>query len=483
MKNKAKKFIGTVNEATVQEDGKIICVGLFTEYNGVSSVGVARLNVDGSLDEPFSTNSGVGFSGGSAVSVTFKNDKILVSGSFISYNGNTSRNLVRINIDGTYDSTLNIGTGFVGTVYDPTVLSDGKILVTGNFSALNGSTVSTGILRLNSDGSVDNSFNTGTGFNPNARFIYVDDKQIYYTGSINSYDTTPANRIIRLNSDGTIDNTFVYGSGFDSSTQKVAIDSTSKIIVTGTFLNYNTTPANRIIRLNNDGTVDSSFVYGSGFDGNTQYLTINQSSIYVSGSFTSYNGTSVGRIARLDLDLAKIINVTSPNIYTTLTKGQTATITINYDEPITVDTTNGSPTLTLNLTDCKANNLNRLATYVSGSGTNSLTFTYPTQPGDITNQLDYLNQNSLTLNGSTIKDAVGNNILNTLPTPGQANSLSQSNIKVEDPSCNNIATPTAPNTGTNNRQNLILTTLGLLTLITLATYTIYKTRNKTYIAK
>lgn len=289
---------------------------------------------------------------------------------------------------------------------------------------------------------------------------------------------------------GQLDQTFQtnLGSGFDNGIVSItAIQSDGKILAGGDFTSFNgNTQDHRLIRLNSDGSKDTTFNLGAtGFDNNAVYITTLQpdGKVLVGGNFTSFNGQTVGRLVRLNTTLAQVSSVSSPNPNTTLTKGQTATITINYDEPITVDTTNGSPTLALNLTNCSGNNLNRLATYVSGSGTNSLTFTYPIQPGDITNQLDYLNQNSLTLNGSTIKDAVGNNIPNTLPTPGQTGSLSQANIKVEDPSCNNLATPTAPNTGTKNKQNLILTTLGLLTLISLATYTIYKTRVKTYRAK
>jgi hypothetical protein len=43
-----------------------------------------------------------------------------------------------------------------------------------------------------------------------------------------------------------------------------------KIIATGSFTSYNGISANRIIRLNYDGTIDSSFVYGTGFNSFTQ---------------------------------------------------------------------------------------------------------------------------------------------------------------------------------------------------------------------
>ena len=66
---------------------------------------------------------------------------------------------------------------------------------------------------------------------------------------------------------GELDVTFNAGGiGFDGAVRKTIVQNDGKIIVTGGFSNYNSTPANRIIRLNYDGSVDNSFVYGGGFN-------------------------------------------------------------------------------------------------------------------------------------------------------------------------------------------------------------------------
>jgi outer membrane lipopolysaccharide assembly protein LptE/RlpB len=61
--------------------------------------------------------------------------------------------------------------------------------------------------------------------------------------------------------------------------------------------------------------------------------------------------------------------------------------------------------------------------YVSGSGTQNLTFTYTIQSGDTTSDLDYVTTTSLALNSGTILDTAGNVATLTLATPGQTNSI------------------------------------------------------------
>ena len=62
----------------------------------------------------------------------------------------------------------------------------------------------------------------------------------------------------------------------------------------------------------------------------------------------------------------------------------------------------------------------RTIDYVSGSGSNTLTFNYTVQAGDTSADLDYLSSAALGLNGGTIRDAAGNNATLTLPSPGAA---------------------------------------------------------------
>jgi hypothetical protein len=109
------------------------------------------------------------------------------------------------------------------------------------------------------------SFNGG--FNDQAEAAAEDpDGKIIFVGVFTSYSGIPFNRIVRINSDASIDDTFNIGTGFNNGAEVVSIQPDGKILVGGGFTSYNGTPANKIIRLNSDGTVDGTFNIGTGFD-------------------------------------------------------------------------------------------------------------------------------------------------------------------------------------------------------------------------
>lgn len=93
----------------------------------------------------------------------------------------------------------------------------------------------------------------------------------------------------------------------------------------------------------------------------------------------------------------------------------TIEITIVFDEIVNVVTTGGTPSLALNS--------GGTATYVRGTGTDTLTFDYVIANGNNTADLDYSSTTALALNSGTIKDADANDATITLVAPGQANSL------------------------------------------------------------
>ena len=294
-----------IQTISVQNDGKILVGGQFTSYNGTSRSGIIRLNSNGTVDNGF--NIGPGFDG---VVLTIKaqpNGNILVGGGFNTYNGVSYNGIVRLNSDGTTDSTFVVGTGFSGGVpYEIVIQPNGKILVGGNFTSYNGTNFNGGVARLNSDGSADTTIQVTT--NPNLQgYIYTlglqTDGKILIGGTFNFYFNLSRNRLVRLNSDATIDNTFNIGDGFDQTVEVIKVQYDGKILVGGSFTEYNRTSFNKIIRLNVDGTVDSSFTIGTGFSNSVFDLKIqDDGKIIVIGQFNSYNGTSCNGIVRLNSD-------------------------------------------------------------------------------------------------------------------------------------------------------------------------------------
>jgi uncharacterized delta-60 repeat protein len=295
-----------VESFDVQSDGKYIVGGGFTSYNGTAAGRIVRLNADGTIDSTFTT--GTGFSANIRYLKILKQGanagKILVLGDFTSYNGTTVGRIALLNSDGTLDTAFNtsIGTGLSGPGQFVLEQSDGKLLVTGYFTNFNGGSAGC-IVRLNANGTKDTSFVYGSGFNNAPNWIVQNTAGKYiFGGWFTSYNGTPANRIITLNDDGTVDTVYA-GSGFDNGIWNITQQSDGKLITTGWFTSYNGTPANRIIRLNSDGTIDGTFNYGTGFNGLT-FNPVLQSDgkIIVAGTYTSYNGTAANRIIRLNTD-------------------------------------------------------------------------------------------------------------------------------------------------------------------------------------
>ncbi len=229
-----------VNVSAKQQDGKIIIGGGFSTYNGVNVNHIVRLNTDGSIDNSF--NIGNSFEGGTNTnvkSIVIQNDgKILVGGFFSSFNGTTTNNIARLNPDGTLDNTFNVGTGFDTEVNSIALQSDGKIIVGGYFNTFCGVS-SVYLIRLNQNGTKDNSFNIGTGTNNVVNTISVQsDDKIILGGYFSSYNGFSSNYMVRLNQDGIIDPTFSIGTGFSTAVFALKIQQDGKIIVGGNFNSF-----------------------------------------------------------------------------------------------------------------------------------------------------------------------------------------------------------------------------------------------------
>ena len=296
-------FNGNIFTITLQSDGKILVGGNFTSYSGVSRNYLIRLNTDGSIDTSFSI--GTGFSGGVNAIELQSDGKILVGGNFTSYSGVTSNRIIRLNTNGSIDNSFVIGTGFnTNQVQDIQLQTDGKILVGGSFTSYSGVS-SNRIIRLNTDGSIDNSFVIGTGFNTGqVQDIQLQtDGKILVGGLFGSYSGVSRNNIIRLNTDGSVDNSFVIGGGTNSNVWSIKTQSDGKILVGGTFTSYSGVSRNRIIRLNTDGSVDNSFVIGTGFNSGVFTMQLqSDGKILVGGQFTTYSGVSRNYLIRLNTD-------------------------------------------------------------------------------------------------------------------------------------------------------------------------------------
>ncbi|MFN9110378.1 MAG: delta-60 repeat domain-containing protein, partial [Bacteroidota bacterium] len=224
----------------------------------------------GSLDPEFNTyDNGTrpnqpGFS--EVNSTLVQPDGKIIMGGFFNVGGcgpTQGKQLVRLNSDGVIDGSFNPGS-VNSNVFVITMQTDGKMIVAGNFTSIGGLVLNR-IARLNPDGTLDSGFNPGLGFNHHVRSVNIQpDGKLIVGGLFTTFNGNTANRIVRLNPDGSQDATFNPGNGFNNYVYSTALMPDGRIVVGGQFTAYNGSLVNRIARLNPDGSLDATFSTSAG---------------------------------------------------------------------------------------------------------------------------------------------------------------------------------------------------------------------------
>ena len=266
----------------LQPDGKLLVTDLR---------GVWRLNTDGSVDTTFNAGNATN---NTLYAVTIQPDgKILIGGGFTTFNNQRVNHIARLNSDGSLDTTFNAGTGTDEDVHLIVVQTDGKVLISGSFQNGDG-TQQSGFARLNSDGSRDTSYTAYQGIFKYSLALQPDGKAL--VGGSGGID--------RVNTDGTIDSTFnAHFSGTYPSIFNIALQQDGKIIIAGTFDHLDGQIVYDVARLNADGSLDTTFNTGTGPDINVNGLAIQpDGKVLIGGGFKSFNGTAVNNMVRLNAD-------------------------------------------------------------------------------------------------------------------------------------------------------------------------------------
>ena len=312
-----------VTAITLLADGKILVGGRFTTYNWQPASHLVRLNTDGSIDDSF-TSYWFGSDWDVIYSIIEQDDgKILIGGEFSTYSWATARTIIRLNADWTKDSSFSSNWLYGNqqpTTFAMALQDDGKILVGGRFTNFNtwSWAAANYIARLNSDGTRDVSFNMGNWFdNIVYSLIIQNDGKIVIGGNFNTYKSVTANSIVRLNNNGTRDYSFnPWSPTFYGTVQAIAQQANGKILIWGSIYVYddhNNTTQTNILRLNNNGTKDTTFNMWLWFDNTVNSITLQSSgSILVWWLFTNYNSVVAGYLVSLygDSDLVVLPNST-----------------------------------------------------------------------------------------------------------------------------------------------------------------------------
>lgn len=304
-------------------NGPIMIVGGFNQVDGVNRNGVARVNLNGSLDESFDPGSGADNSVFAMAPVLLPTPAgpqatyFYLAGSFVNYNGNHCGGVTRISastnassVQGTTDANFNDGQGATGSnaiIRALAVQVNGDVIVGGDFTSFDGVTHNH-LARLNVDGSIDPTFNPSTGSDPadSVRAIAVQpDGRILIGGFFTNVNGTNCNYLARLNTDGTLDTNFNLGtnaiSGPNNAVLALAVDSQQRILVGGQFTSFSNFYESGILRLNPDGTIDPTINFGAGAEGGfVDAITVQTNDeIDLGGGFSIFEGQSANNFIRL----------------------------------------------------------------------------------------------------------------------------------------------------------------------------------------
>ena len=314
--------IGSVQDiaysVVMQSDGKIVAAG-YSDNGSNVDFAVVRYNTDGSLDTTFGTagkvRTAIGSGSDVANSVVMQSDGKIVAAGY-SYNGsNVDFAVVRYNTDGSLDTSFDLDgivTTAVGSSNDTgrsvVVQSDGKIIVVGSSENLTG--IEFAVVRYNTNGSLDTSFDTdgkattavGSSQDQARSVVLQSDGKIVAAGfSANGSNFDFA--VVRYNTNGSLDTSFDtdgkvttdVGLALDIS-NSVVMQSDGKIVAAG----YSRNGSNddfAVVRYDSNGSLDTTFsgdgivttAVGAGND--LGYSVAMQSDGKIVAAGYSYSGT------------------------------------------------------------------------------------------------------------------------------------------------------------------------------------------------
>ena len=290
---------GPIRTMVLQSDNKILLGGSFTVVNGTNRNNIVRLSGDGVVDNFFNPGSGADTT---VYSILVQPDNlILVGGAFSKFDGYTRPGLTRLLTNGLTDLNFSVGSGADGPVYVLAQQADGKILVGGGFTNFN-HVLSPRLVRLTRTGAVDPTFSVGSGMDAPVRALAVlADGRIVVGGSFTSVNGVSRNFLTRLNVNGSVDTTYMAGvSGANGAVYALAQQVDGRLLVGGDFTRFNGVTRNRITRLYPNGTTDPTINFGNGANNFVAALAIQPDrKIILGGGYTTYDGFPRQHLARI----------------------------------------------------------------------------------------------------------------------------------------------------------------------------------------
>ncbi len=325
--------------------GKFIIAGNYNLYYRKGGIGnITRINSDGSLDAvtvnvinqiPEIPSNGLdtvpafngAFRGQQTIIKTFvtSDNKVIAVGNINSYTtidytkstrlsrAYTFKNIftvARMNENGILDETYNYGptsTGANALVNDAFMQTDGKVVLVGNFTKFNGVNANY-IVRLDKNGQPDATYLTGTGANGNINTVQYNStsRRIMVTGNFTTFNNKACPGIAMLMEDGSLDANFKFGDVTGGNVNFARSLKNGKVLVAGTFDQYNGVSRPGFLLLNADGSALQTFNHLGTFSGQIQQViettsTIGAPAIILLGYIRKFDDKNVNNIVKVEI--------------------------------------------------------------------------------------------------------------------------------------------------------------------------------------
>jgi len=319
------------------DEGRVYVGGSFTNINGLSRRGVARLSRDGAVDEMFNTSTGVDNVVFSVIPLS--TGRVLIGGAFVIVNGILRPRLARLEANGALDTTFvpPIATSappFSGTgqsvIYALALQPDGKVISAGNFSS--GSAQN--LVRFTASGIQDGTFASGIG-GVTARAIIMDPhtSRIYVGATRNVPPGERVGQIACLNSNGLPVVDFDASSRWFGRIRALALDSAGRLLVTSGNTNFFGAWTSYVLRLTPQGYLDADFT--TALDGDVYAILSRPSDdlMMVAGEFAFANGARRRGVAQLRGDAVVPPVITNQPVSQSVATGQPVVFQVGTIRP------------------------------------------------------------------------------------------------------------------------------------------------------
>ncbi len=337
------------NVTAIETQAKILVAGKFTTVGAVSRKDILRLNIDGSVDAAF--NAGTGSDNiGMILAMKLQADgKVVIAGSFNTINGTAHNAVARLNTDGSVDMGFAVSGLDITFAFDVDIQPDGKVLLSA--SNLIGLSF---IARLNTNGSNDGGtgqpfFSISGSYGYKVLFIPTENRilvsarggasssnrvdlvklfvtggqdpsfsasvtgsasdiqvfarsfvrgKILIWGKFSAVDAVPRQNVAIVNSVGAVDVSFVPATTRDETILAAAVQTDEKVLIGGYNFPVNSFLSGNLVRLNTDGSADSTFRAARGVNKSVKCMKISNGGLVIGGDFFRFQAAPRAGIAR-----------------------------------------------------------------------------------------------------------------------------------------------------------------------------------------